>query len=515
MNKLRTLVIDDSAQVRDFVVDYILKPQGFAVEVAVNGTEGLHKALNYQPDLILTDYEMPKLNGLELLQALRRHGCKAPVILMTSHGSEQIAVEVFRLGVYDYLVKPFAPQDMLNAVENALSVTRLQQEKESLTQRILSTNQQLRQHLDELNALYEVGKSITSLMQPDKLLDRIVNAVLAVTRSEECTLIVIDPKSGEVKGHLTRERADLVAQTEAANMALVGPLTLANNSAPVNYLTEKVLSVPLQIGSKVLGKLSISKQMSDDFTPHDHRLMAMLADYSAIAIHNIQLVHQLQLTKEREKQQIRSLFERFVAPPVVEQLLAQPEKVSLGGMRQTITILFADLRGFSQFSSLISPEILVDLLNQYLRVGADAILAQEGTMDKFMGDAVMAFFNAPLPQPDHMLRGVRAACALRQAVRELHQELPKPYHLEFGIGLGVGEAVVGNVGTAQMMNYTVIGDSVNKVKRLQESAKGGQILINEETYHLLRNDIEAQPLGPFQLKGQSQTEMIYAVLGLA
>jgi class 3 adenylate cyclase len=275
-----------------------------------------------------------------------------------------------------------------------------------------------------------------------------------------------------------------------------------------------VLSVPLQIGQKVLGKLSISKQMSDEFSLHDHRLLAMLADYSAIAIHNIQLVHQLQLTKEREKQQIRRLFERYVAPPVVEQLLARPEKVSLGGTRQTITILFADIRGFSHFSAGISPEVLVDLLNQYLRSAAEAVLAQEGTLDKFMGDAVMAFFNAPLSQPDHILRAVRSACILRQSVKELHQHLPSPYHLEFGIGLGVGEAVVGNVGTAQMMNYTVIGDAVNRVKRLQEIAQGGQILINEETYHLIQGEVEAQPLGHLHLKGQNQAELVYEVLGL-
>jgi DNA-binding response OmpR family regulator len=115
MDQLRTLVIDDSRAVREFVVDYVLKPQGFHVEIAIDGAEGLHKALNDSPDLILMDYEMPKMTGLEVLRNLREHEFHTPVILMTSHGSEQVAVEVFRLGVQDYIMKPFDAQDMLDA----------------------------------------------------------------------------------------------------------------------------------------------------------------------------------------------------------------------------------------------------------------------------------------------------------------------------------------------------------------------------------------------------------------
>ena len=147
-----------------------------------------------------------------------------------------------------------------------------------------------------------------------------------------------------------------------------------------------------------------------------------------------------------------------------------------------------------------------------MHVAADAILTQEGTLDKFMGDAIMAFFNAPLPQPDHPIRAVRAAWNLCQAVKQLYLKLPTPYHLNFGVGVGIGDAVVGNVGTSTMMNYTVIGDSVNKVKRLQEKAQGGQILISQVTYHLVQEYIEARPIGNIQLKGQPFPEMVYEVL---
>lgn len=512
--ELSTLVIDDSAEVRDFVVEYVLKPQGYLVEIATDGAEGLRKALEDTPDLILMDFEMPKMTGVEVLRELRKVNRDVPVILMTSHGSEEVAVEVFRLGVRDYIIKPFNPADMLAAIDRALAVTRLQREKEALTAQVMQTNQQLTQRVYELNALYEVGKSITALIQPNELLERVVDAVLSVTRSDECALVLVDSKTGKVQGHLKksfgREHARPVTGMLPDISHLAPPGT--DNNGAKNKIAATVLSVPLQVGQSVLGTLSISKRTTGNFTRHDDRVLRMLADYAAIAIQNLRLVHQLQQTKEREKQQIRGMFERYVAPSVVEQILEQPDQVGLGGKRQMVSVLFADIRGFSTFSNKMSPEILIQLLNQYMHIAADAVLAQGGTLDKFMGDAVMAFYNAPVAQSDHPVRAIRSAWKLSRAVREMHRGLPAPYHLKFGVGVGIGEAVVGNVGTAKMMNYTILGDAVNKVKRLQESARGGQILISQETYHQVQDYVDAQSVGNIQLKGQSSPEPVYEVL---
>ncbi len=515
MDDLRTLVIDDSADIRQFVVEYILEPEGYVIDIACDGEEGLGKALTDKPDLILMDFEMPKMTGLEVLRELRKENKEVPVILMTSHGSEQIAVEFFRLGVHDYIMKPFAPREMIESIDRALSVTRLRREKETLTTRVMQTNQKLTQRVYELNALYEVGKSITALIQPNELLERIVDAVLSVTRSEECALVLTDVNTGRVIGHLRKRYAEKRTVNGLSNMPDVDRLTpqaLEINGPSKNKFSETILLVPLQVGRKIFGTLSIYKKINDEFTRHDDRVLRMLADYAAIAIQNLRLVHQLQRTKEREKQQIRGMFERYVAPSVVEQILEQPDQVALGGKRQTVSVLFADVRGFSSFSANISPEILIELLNQYMRVAADAVLVQEGTLDKFMGDAVMAFFNAPLPQPDHPIRAVRSAWNLSRAVRKLHRGLPKPYRLKFGVGVGIGEAVVGNIGTAEMMNYTIIGDSVNKVKRLQENADGGQILISQETYHQVQRYVEARSVGDLRLKGQNKPEPVYEVI---
>jgi class 3 adenylate cyclase/DNA-binding response OmpR family regulator len=509
MDKLRVLVVDDSQDIREFVAEYILQPNGYAVEVARDGAEGLRKALAGRPDLILVDYEMPKLNGLDLLRELRKSNQTAPVIMMTSYGSEQVAVEGFRLGVRDYIIKPFKPEEMLNVIQNVLLVTRLQQEKETLTRQVMEINQQLEQYVHELNTLAQIGKSITALMSPTKMLERIVDTVLFMTQSEECTLALVNPETGQLREPLRRRRQAQRRTTGSLNPAQADDPDSLSPSA-----RESTLSLPLRLGERVVGHLRICKAVGERFNWHDERILGMLADYAAIAIHNMQLIRQLQLTKEREKQQIRALFERYVAPRVVEQMLTQPEKVSLGGTRQMVAVLFADLRGFSAFSARMSPEMLVELLNQYIRVAADAVLAEEGTLDKFMGDAVMAFFNAPLTQSDFPLRAVRAAWKLCRQVEQLHQDLDPAFQLQFGVGVGIGEAIVGNIGTPQMMNFTIVGDAVNKAKRLQENAHGGQILIGQETYRLVRYEVQARYVGQVQLKGQVQPEPVYELLSL-
>ncbi len=505
-NKLRVLVVDDSQDIREFVAKYILQPNGYTVEVARDGAEGLRKALAERPDLILMDYEMPKLSGLDVLRELRKSNYTAPVIMMTSYGSEQVAVEGFRLGVRDYITKPFKPEEMLNAIQNVLLVTRLQQEKEALTRQVMEINQHLEQYVRELNTLAQIGKSITALMSPAKMLERIVDTVLFMTQSEECMLALVNPETGQLREPLRRRR-----QAYQRTAGLAQP---DDPDALPPSIRESTLSFPLRLGEKVVGHLRICKAAGERFNWHDERILGMLADYAAIAIHNMQLMRQLQLTKEREKQRIRTLFERYVAPSVVEHMLTQPEKVSLGGTRQTVAVLFADLRDFSAFSTRTSPEMLVELLNQYIRVAADAVLAEEGTLDKFMGDAVMAFFNAPLPQSDFPLRAVRAAWKLCRQVEQLHQDLDPTFQLQFGVGVGIGEAIVGNIGTPQMMNFTIVGDAVNKAKRLQENAQGGQILIGQETYRLVRYEVQARYMGKVQLKGQVQPEPVYELLSL-
>jgi adenylate cyclase len=220
------------------------------------------------------------------------------------------------------------------------------------------------------------------------------------------------------------------------------------------------------------------------------------------------------LTEQRRLQSRYQLFQRYLPPAVIERLPDDPHELRLGGQRQEVTSLFADIRGFVDFSQHHDPETLVDVLNRYLAVGAEAVLAEEGMLDKIMGDCVVAFFNAPLPQEDHVLRAVRAALGIRDGIARLHEQVRPSYRLDYRIGISVGEAVVGNVGTAQQMNYTAIGSSVNLAQRLQDAAAPGQVLLSHATYRRVRQHLEARPLPPVKAAGFEEPVEVYELLGL-
>jgi adenylate cyclase len=176
--------------------------------------------------------------------------------------------------------------------------------------------------------------------------------------------------------------------------------------------------------------------------------------------------------------------------------------------------MFADVRGFTSFSETKDPETLVTILNRYLAAAADAVLAQEGTIDKFLGDAVMAWFNAPIPQPDHTLRAVKAALGICDAIQRLHRELPPEFQLSFGVGIHFGEAVLGLVGTETRLEYTAIGDSVNTAKRIQENAGPRQILISAEAYAQVAGCVNAHLVEPIHAKGKSKPVEVYELVSL-
>ena len=214
---------------------------------------------------------------------------------------------------------------------------------------------------------------------------------------------------------------------------------------------------------------------------------------------------------EAAQRQVREVFGRYVAREVVERLLEDPARVSLGGERCEVTVLFGDIRGYTSLSEGLAPEEVVNLLNRYLAVATGAILAENGTLDKYIGDAVMAVFNAPLPQPDHALAAVRAALAMQRQVKQLRAGSAVP--VAYGIGVNTGPAVVGNIGTEQLMNYTAIGDAVNVAARLQSNAPPGEVLVSGSTYALIADRVEAERLAPLQVKGRQQPVEVYRLLG--
>ncbi len=246
---------------------------------------------------------------------------------------------------------------------------------------------------------------------------------------------------------------------------------------------------------------------ADDYLPKPFHYNELAARVAA----RVRVKREADVLREREHH-IRATFERYVVPKVVNLLLADPGQVRLGGAKQELTVMFADLRGFTTLAEQTSPEELVVLLNGYLNVAAKAVLAYEGMLDKFMGDAVMALFNVPWRQADHARRAVGAAWDLQQRLTVHHRELPEDRRLSFGVAVHTGEAVVGNIGSTELLNFTAVGDTVNLTERLQELAGAGQILISESTYRLVSDSVDVVALGEFPLRGRRETVPVYQVV---
>ncbi|MBE2183598.1 MAG: response regulator [Anaerolineae bacterium] len=510
----RILVVDDGQENREFIVEYVLRPYGYEAFTARDGGEGLQMIAEHKPDMILLDYQMPRMNGVEMLQHMQEMGCNIPVILMTFYGSEEVAVEVYRMGVQDYIAKPFTVEEMIVAIERTLSNVRLIREKDALTERLIAANRELQNRLQELNVLHSVGKSVTALMSIEELLPRIVDAAVRLTGADEGYLHIVVQKrllcQAMKRTNQTRAEPANFEANDTAAMRVVqhGQLVLrsgtGDNEASLAY-------APLALRDEIIGVLGV-RAKKNAFSKHQAALLSTLTDYAAIAIQNSRSVEQLRQQKENEKGRIRTLFQRFVPPQVVDQILENPDLLRLGGHRREITILFTDIRGYTAYSERLPPERVVEMLNDYLSLAANTIMSYGGTLDKYMGDGLMAIFNAPNEQPDHVQSALEAALTLQQATRQLASQ--RGDGLSFSTGIHSGEAVVGYIGTDVAMNYTAVGDAVNVAKRLQEAARPGQILIEEHTVARVSDQVQVQALGELKVKGRQQTAIVYELLNV-
>jgi adenylate cyclase len=225
------------------------------------------------------------------------------------------------------------------------------------------------------------------------------------------------------------------------------------------------------------------------------------------------------VSQELEKRRVRGLFNRFISPEMVDQLLATQDINSLN-KRTNLTILFSDIRGFTTLSEKLTPDEVVALLNPYLEVMTNVVHQHGGTVDKYEGDAIVAFFGEPVPYADHAVRAARAAVGMRTALTGLKERWQAegilPERFEIGIGLNTGDVFVGLLGSAQRINYTVIGDTANLAARLQDLTKvyAWPIIISESTANAIKDEFDVEFIEAAMVKGKSEPVKIYKVLGV-
>ncbi len=218
------------------------------------------------------------------------------------------------------------------------------------------------------------------------------------------------------------------------------------------------------------------------------------------------------MTEEKDKRRIRDMFGRYVSPRVVDQILENPPE--LGGVDKELSVFFSDIRGFTTLSETMTPQELVNHLNIYLTAMTDVILSYEGTLDKYVGDEIMCFWGAPLPQADHAILACKCAIKQMQILHELNDQWPQEKRLDIGIGVNSGIMTVGNMGSSGRMNYTLMGDNVNLGARLEGTNKQymTNVIISEYTYGLVKDRVVARELDNIRVKGKNRPVLIYELI---
>lgn len=246
-------------------------------------------------------------------------------------------------------------------------------------------------------------------------------------------------------------------------------------------------------------------------------VLPLLYPLAAIVVSLVFYVAESYVREHMAKKHLQQIFGKYVSGQVVSNILKEGEAaLKLGGQKKDIAVLFVDIRGFTPLSESLPPEKVVEILNQYLELTTSAVFGNEGTVDKFIGDATMAIYNAPMNLDDYVYRAVKTGLDMVEGAKKLEKKLEQitDKKVGFGIGVNCGDAVIGNIGTSRRMDYTAIGNTVNTAARLESQAKAGEVLVSEEVYQRVKDRFIFEYLGERKLKGIAEEAKIYRAEGI-
>lgn len=370
-------------------------------------------------------------------------------------------------------------------------------------------------------------RSLQEAGTAEQVLDTIPRLVFSATRAERVLVMLWDEQKqclcpGEIHAApglqlqdtevaLSQTLLNAVLQSRSAVLVLdarTDPALAERQSVVLSGLRSAVC-VPMAVQDRLYGLVYADNcRRPVAFGEDDLEVLSVFAREGALALDSTRAREQL-----LEQERIRLAYRRFLPEHLAEWLVSQPEAVQLGGVRQQVTALFADLRGFTSLAEDLPPEEAVELLNAFFTEMTEVIFQHGGTVDKFLGDGLLAVFGAPLPEPTHALRAVQCAIGMQAALDRVTQEWRtqgRPV-IPMGIGVNSGEAIAGNIGSPQRMEYTVIGDTVNVAARLTAHAGPGEILLGESTWQQVQAVVAAEALPPLALKGKRAPPRVYRV----
>jgi len=348
----------------------------------------------------------------------------------------------------------------------------------------------------ELETIYRVDRIRDANLGFDEMLDQVLQELRTVIPSDVAFIMLYDRAGRNLQLRATTGGDEADGWPGAGRVESAGTRAVQAGELIVENVTEpragSIMCVPLILREEILGVFGMARRGSERFKEGEQRLLQAIASQMDTAIF-----------ESLEKGRLRHVLGRTVDPRVLDRLLESSVEGILEGERQVLTVLYADLRGSTELAAKADPRDFVAFINDYLAEMAEIIVKHEGTLDKFMGDEVMALFGAPLPMEDHALRAVRAGLEMQQVHRTImdrwiERGLDAP---PLGIGIASGEMIVGEMGSGRRSDYTVLGAPANLGARIRGVSKPDQVLISAETYDMVRNQVEARPISGLRFKG--------------
>jgi adenylate cyclase len=388
----------------------------------------------------------------------------------------------------------------------------------------------VRRDYEKLRIAHELSQSIGVEMDLDVLLQKILDKafeifpadrgviLLRLEDSEELVPMVVKSRQGadgdadDVRISQTILKEVCEEKQAVLSSDAMSDARFSGSHSIILGQIRSTMSVPLLHEEQVLGVIHLdSKLASGAFTEKDLQILTGFARQAAAMVRHHQLLKKIEADIV-----VREKMRRLLSPQLVEEVVSGRLEVKKGGELRRATVLFADIRNFTSASEKLPPREVVDSINEYFELMVDVIFGEEGTLDKFIGDEIMAIWGAPIGHPDDAVRAVRCAVEMQRALDEYNAVLAERGETVFriGIGLNTGEVVAGYMGSTKSMNYTVMGDVVNTAARFCSAAGPGEILIGEDTYAQVADLVEVEKLPPTKLKGKTEHVDIYRVLDL-
>ena len=420
---------------------------------------------------------------------------------------------------------PFAPMD--ESVKSTVrSVMKMEAVKKIDAEDVTGDVDLLKKTHKHLAILYKVSRTFATTLNLNEILNSITEIIFEVIHPDEAFIMLKEGDTGELKLRLFhsklssgKEGTVAVSRTILNKVLQEGVAVLsADASADSRFKSAKsvlryhmmsTMCVPLISKKNVLGVLHVSNRISSgDFQKEDLQLLSGIANQAALAIENSKLYHDIQLEVRR-----RNNLQRYLPPNAVDQIIDGKMELNLGGEIKEVTVLFSDIRDFTRLSEELPPNEVVGMLNEYFNEMTHIVFKNEGTVDKFVGDALIVIFGAALASPDDPLRAVQTAVDMQAAMKELNArwETEGRKTFQIGIGINTGEVLYGNVGSEQRMELTVIGDAVNLAARLADAAGGREVLMSGFTWKMIENRIPAEKMPPIDIRGKAQPVEVYRI----